>query len=336
MNALPRVYNDTDLLIWVGQAYPTVDSYIEEARRQGCSRRLPGLFHWIEPGKTRVFLVHKDRSNDDAYGSLFGYYTINSLHVVYDDITIGRGSSIHRYRPVLRSNVKPPQNQKELEEYIFTKKIVLVRRIQGEKVESSDLPGDLIKDWVEDWLKDQFKDAIKNTLHEHGIRHIPWSMEPDNLERLCGGASSMGSGRFPGTYASDEIGDWYLDQILNWLLGEDEPREEYFWEEVVEEKVKIIKRRKHKRAEPGSSRSGRITIDEIHQRSGHPSQDISGLVVFEKPYPLYFHPPQASFRGIQRIDGDSLLLKVGLPKYILPRPFSPTLLIKELAKIPRR
>jgi hypothetical protein len=146
----------------------------------------------------------------------------------------------------------------------------------------------------------------------------------------------MGSGRFPGTYASDEIGDWYLDQILNWLLDEDDLEEEYFWEEIVEEKVEIIKRRKHKKAKPGFSRSGRITVDEIHQKSGHPSQDISGLVVFEEPYPLYFHPPQASFRGIQRIDGDSLLLKVGLPKYILPRPFSPTLLINELAKIPRR
>lgn len=336
MNASPRVYNDTDILIWVGQAYSTIDSYIEEAQRQGCSRRLPGLFHWIEPGRTRVFLAHKDGNKDDAYGSLFGYYTINSLHVVYDDISIGRGSGIHKHRPVLRPNVRPPQNRKELEEYIFTKKIVLVRRMQGEKVEPSDLPGDLIKDWVEDWLKNQLKNAIKKAIHEHGVRHIPWSVEPDNPERLCGGVSGLGSGRFPGTYASDEIGDWLLDCVLDWSLEEDELEEEYFWEEVVEEKIVVVKRRKQKRPEPGISRSGRISVNDIYEYYGNPPPDLSGLVVFEKPYPLYYHPPQASFRGIQRIDGDSLLLKVGLPKYILPRPFSPTLLIKELAKIPRR
>jgi len=87
--------------------------------------------------------------------------------------------------------------------------------------------------------------------------------------------------------------------------------DKYFWEDPVKRT-----RRKHQRAEMGSSRSGRVSMDEIHRRYGTPSQEIARITVFEKPYPLYFHPPKESFRGFQRIDGDSLLLKIGLPQYL--------------------
>ena len=59
-------------------------------------------------------------------------------------------------------------------------------------------------------------------------------------------------------------------------------------------------------------------LDEIHRRYGEPPPGLSGIVVFDRPYPLYYHPPKASFRGFQRIDGNSLLLKVNLPQYIMP------------------
>ena len=334
MNASSRVYNDTDILIWVGQAYPTIESYIEEARRQGCSRRLPGLLRWIEPGRTRVFLAHRGDHTDPEFGSLFGLYTINSLHVVYDDITMGRAPDVRMVKPILRKNVKPPTDKDEVEEYIVSKKITFEQRTRKVKAPPSDPFAELVNDWIEDWLKEQFKTAIKMTLREHGIRHVPWSAEPDNMERLCGGASNMGSGRFPGTYASDEIGDWYLDRIIDWLLEDDELEEEYFWEEVVVEKVKLVKRRKHKKAKPGFTRSGRFTLEDIHESYGQPQADLSGLIVFDEPYPIYYHPPEASFRGIQRLDGDSLLLKVGLPRYIVPRTIPTPTLVRKLLKTP--
>ncbi len=68
----------------------------------------------------------------------------------------------------------------------------------------------------------------------------------------------------------------------------------------------------------GISRSKRVNIEEIHRRYGEPPPNVSRITVFDKPYPLYYHPPKASFRGFQRIDGDSLLLKVGLPQYTKP------------------
>jgi hypothetical protein len=48
-----------DLLIWVGyQFYPTVNSFVEEAERMGCCRRVSSLPKDIVPGLSRVFLAH--------------------------------------------------------------------------------------------------------------------------------------------------------------------------------------------------------------------------------------------------------------------------------------
>jgi hypothetical protein len=310
MRTSTGIYRDTDLLTWVGErAYPTIDEFVREAQLLGCSRRLPGLMKWIIPGQTRVFLVHKNGIDDESYGALFGFFTINSVHIIYDDIDDGIpcGRNVGSCYPVLSPGVEPPRNRVEFVEYIVKRKII-IKRCEG-IVTIDKLLDELWKEWL--------KDAIKSIIQD-GVRYIPWSVEADNLERFCGGVSGLGSGRYPGAYASDELGDWILDQILDWLLDEPELPEEYFWEEVIEENVTVHRRRKQKKAPLGTSRSRRIDIDEIHHRYGEPPRNIQQITVFDKPYPLYYHPPKASFRGFQRIDGNSLLLKVNLPQYILP------------------
>lgn len=335
MSTSRKVYNDTDILIWVGQAYPSIESYIEEARKQGCSRRLPGLLHWIEPGKTRVFLVHRGENNDPAYGTLFGFFTINSLHMVYDDISMGRGPDVH-YRPILRPDIKPPNNRAEIDDYIVSKKLVIEREMVIHRKQKRPVPDpfeDPIQDWIKDWIKDQLKNTIRRTKREHELKHIPWSAESDNIERLCGGASGLGSGRFPGVYASDEMGDWLLDRIFDAIMDGGELGDEYYWEKKIVKKKLITQRRKHKKGKNGFSRSGRVCLENIFEKSGEPQTDLSGLVIFDKPYPLYYHPPEASFRGIQRLDGDSLLMKVGLTNYIMPQHAPSPTLVKKLVKI---
>jgi hypothetical protein len=308
MKTSTRIYRDADLLTWIGEgAYSTVDEFIKEAGLLGCSRRLPGLLSWSVPGRTRVFLVHRNGSQDPAYGSIFAFFTINSLHVIYDDITYGNDPE--QWHLELRPGVEPPQDEAEFEEYLITHKFTITHRKAPETASDpiSELLAELLKEWM--------KEAIKNTI-ENGVRHIPWSREADNLERLCGGVSSLGSGRYPGVYASDELGDWILDQVLDLLLEEEEPPD-YFWEEVVEKTTVVRKRRRHKRAPMGHSRSRRISLEQIHGRSGQPPQDTARITVFREPYPLYYHPPKAPFRGFRRIDGDALLLKVGRPQYRL-------------------
>lgn len=336
MNTSRKIYTDTDILIWVGQAYPTINSYIEEARSQGCSRRLPGLFRWIVPGETRVFLVHRGEDNDPAYGSLFGYFTINSLHMVYDDITMSRGPDVY-YRPVLKPGVIPPQSREEIDDYIVNKKLAIVREEKIVRRKRKDPETNVFEELIQDWIKDWIKDQIKNTLHrtrgEHNLRHIPWTAEADNIERLCGGVSGLGSGRFPGVYASDEMGDWLLDHILDWLMKEDKLDDGYFWEEKIVGKKLVTQRCKHKKGKVGCSRSGRVCLEKILDDYGEPQADLSGLVVFEKTYPLYYHNPQASFKGIQRLDGDALLMKVGLTNHIRPRHIPPPVLLKKLQNV---
>ncbi len=305
------IYCDTDLLTWIGgKAYETVDAFVREAQQQGCSRRLPGMMNWITPGKTRVFLVHKNNIKDEAFSSLFGFYTINSIHHIFDDVGWGRKMPFEAYHPTLIKGRKPPGDIEEFEEYIVKHKIDIVRRKAAKKDPFAELLGELWKKWL--------KYAIKRVITQDGVRRIPLSVEADNLERLCGGASSLSSGRYPGAYASDEIGDKILDQILDWLMDESELPDEYFWEEDTEEGIVVRKRRKHKKAPQGISRSGRISLNEIYRRYSKPSSRLSGIVVFDKPYPLYYHPPKPAYRSFQRIDGNSLLLKVNLPQYIMP------------------
>jgi hypothetical protein len=294
------VYSDTDLLTWVGgRAYPTIEAFVEEARLVGCSRRLPSSMNWVVPGKTRIFLAHKNGCKDEAYSVVFGFFTLNSVHVIYDNITCGR--NLRNCRPILHPGVRLPRSAAEFDEYIVKRKIILTHREEG--AIRKDPLAKLLEVLWDGWLKEVINLSIKQ-----GVRRIPWSMEADNIERLCGGASNLGSGRYPGAYASDELGDWVLDQIFDWLSDKPDLPDEHFWI--------AGKRRAHKRAPAGASRSGRINIDAIHRTYGKPPKPISGITVFDKPYPLYFHPLKASFRGFRRIDGNALLLKVNLPQYI--------------------
>jgi hypothetical protein len=300
MSSIP-VYRDIDLLTWIGErSYPTVESFIQEAQLLGCSRRLPGLIPWAVPHKTRVFLVHRDNNPDESYGSLFGFFVLHSVHIVYDDVTCGR--RVKRAYPQLRPGTKSPRTLEEFEEYIVKRKITFVRR--QDVTEDVD---EIVKELAKEWIKKAIKELGESQLN-NGIRRIPQSIEPDIPERLCG--SDEWSGRHPGAYIVDALSDWVLDKILDRLLDDPLP-DKYFWEDPVKRT-----RRKHQRAEMGSSRSGRVSIGEVYRQYGTPSQKIARITVFEEPYPLYFHPPKASFRGFQRIDGDSLLLKIGLPQYL--------------------
>jgi hypothetical protein len=260
-------------------------------------------------------LVHRDNNPDESYGSLFGFFVLHSIHVIYDDVTCGR--RMKRACPQLRPGTKPPRTLEEFEEYIVKRKVTFVRR---EDVDET------VKELAKEWIKkaiEQLRDLSHDNDDDEGDdddeggndgrhwrkhrRRIPQSIEPDMPERLCG--SDEWSGRHPGAYIVDALSDWALDKVLDWLVDDPLP-DKYFWDDPVKRT-----RRKHKRAEMGSSRSGRVSIDEIHRRYGHPPPEIASITVFKKPYPLYFHPPKASFRGFQRIDGDSLLLKIGLPQY---------------------
>jgi hypothetical protein len=303
------VYRNTDILTRVGgRAYPTIESFVNEARLQGCSRRLPRNPDWIVPGKTRMFLLHNNNHDHVAYESLFGYYTISSIHHIYDDIEWGRRDPYPDYIPVLVDSSEPPDDVAEFEDMLVTRKIVITRRVVLQKDPISEVLDELFKNWLQD--------VLKNLVGQRCSRNIPWSFEADNLERLCGGASNECGGRYPGNYASDDLGDWLLDQIIDFLMGDDDLEEQYFWQEVTEQEELVRRRRKNKKVAPGKSRSGRVSLKDIYRPENKPPEGVTGLVVFDEPYPLYYHPPKVPPRLFQRLDGDAMLLKAKQEQYI--------------------
>jgi hypothetical protein len=48
-------------LVWVGGSfYPTPEDFLREARTMGVSRRIPAIPKGFEPGKTVVYLAHRE------------------------------------------------------------------------------------------------------------------------------------------------------------------------------------------------------------------------------------------------------------------------------------
>ncbi len=74
-----------DMLDWVGaRYYPTDDAFVEEAREQGISRRMPTLTKGAQPGVSRVFLAHPNCQEAGGQPAVFGYYYLAELQYVVE------------------------------------------------------------------------------------------------------------------------------------------------------------------------------------------------------------------------------------------------------------
>jgi hypothetical protein len=81
----PEFHIYPDLLDWVGQRhYPQAEDFIEEADRQGISRRLPGIPKALVTPWSRSFLAHADvELADGTRGpAIFGYYRAAQMQYV--------------------------------------------------------------------------------------------------------------------------------------------------------------------------------------------------------------------------------------------------------------
>ena len=93
-----EVVNCRDAILWIGESYAAIfcdktpessdycyisprgfaqRCYVHEAELRGCCRKVAEVPEWIEPGKSRIFLVHRGAHKDnDARGSIFGYFVL--------------------------------------------------------------------------------------------------------------------------------------------------------------------------------------------------------------------------------------------------------------------
>lgn len=311
MESQRSVYADTDLLIWVGGRYETVESYVTEAQRQGCSRRLPpDVFSWIIPDQTRVFLAHKGDQQDDAQGVLFGYYLVSALHIYYNDVVLDESDflpdepgSPPKEPIAYLLGARRPNTEKEVrqrfDQWVARNRIVVRKRRRYMPPPEQDP--------LEALIDELWQAMIENALKERGVKHkryIPASCVADIPFRLCGSPDVGG-------YAVDWLADELLDCVLDSIVENESPNQGYYEEyyETIVVPGKPVRRRPRKKtkAEPGASPSNRFAFETFSERL---KKRKSGLVLFEQPYPLYYHPLTAAFRGIRRLSGDALLCSI--------------------------
>jgi hypothetical protein len=80
-----EVYHDA--LVWVSndpEKYPTIRDFVIEAELRGCCRQLSQKPYptWLKPGKSRVFLVHRDELRRRDQAAIFGYYVVGRLEQI--------------------------------------------------------------------------------------------------------------------------------------------------------------------------------------------------------------------------------------------------------------
>lgn len=89
---IPKTETKTlDFLMWVGSIhYPTVDVYIDEAKKRGVCKRLGKFprslleaFEKDATTKVRIFLAHDDGIVGEGF--VFGYFTPSELQYICDD-----------------------------------------------------------------------------------------------------------------------------------------------------------------------------------------------------------------------------------------------------------
>lgn len=76
-----------DLLMFVGESYyETAEEFIEEAKTMGANKRIPSNNPpVIDPGRTRVFLIHPNAVNDEYAGIIGYFYPTRVVHTLDSD-----------------------------------------------------------------------------------------------------------------------------------------------------------------------------------------------------------------------------------------------------------
>lgn len=72
-----KLYRENDYGMWVGRGfYPKKEDYVAEAERMGCCKKVPYIPDDAELGKTRIFLVHKEKKEHPI---VFGYFILDGI-----------------------------------------------------------------------------------------------------------------------------------------------------------------------------------------------------------------------------------------------------------------
>lgn len=334
-----------DFLIWIGKTkvYKTVNDYVKEAEKKGCSRKISHIPPWAIPGISRAFLAHKGGHKRIDRASLFGYFVIHRIEI----ITASHGpnpTSPHiertpwstEYYEKFREAVehcRQSSNQSSCIRGSFTKSLkkrfpedVRKGKITFKKKPPS-APGD---DDFEKLCKEIFEEIIKKCWEEFWESLYDEETDTKDLELISDELSSTAGGL--GCSRRTKAGAIYLVNALMSEINDAYSKRLYDWLQYVgpheykgasrAELIEILKKSENKTIYP---EPGIFLFKEAHAevlearktKTAIPSV-IEGkaklygeLIVFNRPYPVFQRRPTASFRNYIRIDGDQLLAQIG-------------------------
>jgi DNA-binding protein HU-beta len=91
--------NFIDGMIWIGKSYKKIlcrekgscgipvknkrnKCYVHEAEWRGCCRKVPDKPGWLAPGRSKIFLAHKNNLKPKEQGKIFGYFVLERIEML--------------------------------------------------------------------------------------------------------------------------------------------------------------------------------------------------------------------------------------------------------------
>ena len=74
-----------DIMMYVGEAFYSIEGFIEEAKRLGVSKRI-NRFPWeFNPSKNKVWLLLRNGAKRSEGGTLFGVFRVSKVELIWDE-----------------------------------------------------------------------------------------------------------------------------------------------------------------------------------------------------------------------------------------------------------
>lgn len=339
-----------DCLIWIGQTYPTVESFLEEAECRGCCREVSSWPDWVIPGATRVFLAHRDGTRRSDQGSIFGYFRLHSVGITLSE------PDYRAYKRMSSSSSDNGRGAARFLEKRFKGNRLPVRptetsgrgdtRDGSPDTKTDDLAEDIL-DTIREAIGETLEDAIAEAFTEEGdgsyrdkplfrpVSDPDWRSAEGRAYALSVYQTELEEGRCckpkRGGVRSKEKKVYFVDPLARAIdflfrtalnkIYESVPRgNPQPLPEAEQAKLRAIAQRKKNGQIQRGIPEFQEAIEAAHDLvSGQidPPPGLEGhaglrgcVVEFERPYPIFRRLPSAAFRGIWRIDGGSLLDQV--------------------------
>lgn len=338
-----------DCLIWIGDTYKTVAKYLTEAESRGCCREVPMWPPWAKPGKTRIFLAHRDGHAGCDRGAVFGYFVLHGVDIVLTQ------RDCEEYKKLAAEHLKTPRGKTDassLKRFWKTAKgkVNAERLLDFWRTRSRGNPlpftmphrsgGSRLENGVMDFLLDFLISCESKGHGGYGISTDQTSLEE---ARYCGvrlgpeGTQVLTTDdpdrevEPKSTNPHNPLSVYFVDQLTRTV-------DEFFCEFLKE----VIK----KASEKSKSRSRSSVIGDLRRiakkerkpryQRGIPEfqkalrkaatrrtawlklpPDLNtcarvrgAMVVFNGPYPFFQRIPRADFKGLIEIDGDELVRRI--------------------------